>query len=345
MNTSLQDGRNVHHDVVSAIGCTPLIRLNQLTASLEHAEIWVKLERCNPGGSIKDRIALQMVLDAEEEGLLRHGGTIIENTSGNTGVGLAMVAAQRGYRCIFTMSDKMSREKQAMLRALGAEVVLCPADASPEDPRSYYSVAARMATEIEGSWYANQYANMGNPRAHLLQTGPEIWGQAGGRMTHFIATMGTGGTISGCSAAFRVRAEAEDTPMPRIVGVDVKGSILKEWFDQGSIGEAHAYLVEGFGEDFIPGTTDFDVIDEIRQVDDRACFTWARMLARSEGILAGGSAGGCLSASMDIAREMDEAGTPAVIVALLPDSGSNYLSTFHDDQWFSEHGFAPEDPG
>ncbi|HIC75596.1 MAG TPA: cysteine synthase family protein, partial [Candidatus Poseidoniales archaeon] len=255
-----------YEDAVAAIGNTPLIRLNRITSHLQGSEVWVKLERCNVGGSIKDRIGLQMVLDGESKGLLKPGGTIIEATSGNTGIGLAMVAASRGYRCIFTIPDKMSDEKIDLLRAIGAEVHVCPTAVAKEDPRSYYEVAARLAREIPGAWYPDQYSHLANPLAHELSTGPEIWRQCPG-ITHFVATMGTGGTITGCATALHDAAEKEGKEAPQIVGVDPVGSILKEYFEHGTMGEPHTYLVEGFGEDFIPPATDFTHIDEIRQVD------------------------------------------------------------------------------
>ena len=224
---------NTYDDIVSAIGNTPLIRLNRLTEGLKTSSVWVKLERCNPGGSIKDRIALQMVLEAESEGILKPGGTIVEATSGNTGIGLAMVAAQRGYRCVFTIPDKISEEKITLLRAIGAEVHVCPTAVEKEDPRSYYEVASRLAKEIPGAWYPDQYSHQANPLAHMLSTGPEIWEQTQGKLTHFVATMGTGGTISGTARALKELAESNDRAVPKIVGVDAVGSILKQWFEEG----------------------------------------------------------------------------------------------------------------
>ena len=330
-------------DAVAAIGDTPLIRLNRYTPDLAGSEIWVKLERCNPGGSIKDRIALQMVLDGEAEGLLQPGGTIVEATSGNTGVGLAMVAAQRGYHCIFTMPDKMAQEKVDLLRALGAEVVVCPTAVEKEDPQSYYSVAERITLETEGAWYPDQYSHQANPRAHELQTGPEIWAQTGGEFTHFLATMGTGGTITGCARAFAELAERDGTPPPRNIGVDAVGSILKQWFEEGTLGEPHTYKVEGFGEDFIPPATDFSTIDEIVQVDDETCFRAARRLARSEGLFCGGSSGAVLAVAEQIAMEADARGESARLVAILPDAGNPYMSKVFNDDWLRDNGFEPDD--
>lgn len=330
-----------YEDAVAAIGNTPLIRLNRITSHLQGSEVWVKLERCNVGGSIKDRIGLQMVLDGEEKGLLKPGGTIIEATSGNTGIGLAMVAASRGYRCIFTIPDKMSDEKIALLRAIGAEVHVCPTAVAKEDPRSYYEVAARLAREIPGAWYPDQYSHLANPLAHELSTGPEIWRQCPG-ITHFVATMGTGGTITGCATALHNAAEKEGKEAPQIVGVDPVGSILKEYFEQGTMGEPHTYLVEGFGEDFIPPATDFTHIDEIRQVDDEDCFRYTRALARKEGLFCGGSAGGAILVSLQLAEEADARGEKAKIVVILPDAGNPYLSKLYNDDWLRENGFEPD---
>ncbi len=331
-----------YEDAVGAIGNTPLIRLNRITSHLRDSEIWVKLERCNPGGSIKDRIGLWMVLDAEEKGLLKPGGTIIEATSGNTGIGLAMVAAQRGYHCIFTIPDKMSNEKIDLLRAIGAKVHVCPTAVAKDDPRSYYEVAARLSREIPGAWYPDQYSHPANPLAHIRSTGPEIWRQCPG-ITHFVATMGTGGTITGCAAALHEAAQKEGKSPPRIIGVDPIGSILKEYFDHGTMGEPHTYLVEGFGEDFIPSATDFSLIDEIRQVDDEGCFRYTRLLARSEGLFSGGSAGGAMLVALQLAEEADERGDPAKIVVILPDAGNPYLSKLYNDDWLRENGFEPND--
>jgi cystathionine beta-synthase len=330
-----------YEDAVAAIGNTPLIRLNRITSHLQGSEVWVKLERCNVGGSIKDRIGLQMVLDGEEKGLLKPGGTIIEATSGNTGIGLAMVAASRGYRCIFTIPDKMSDEKIDLLRAIGAEVHVCPTAVAKEDPRSYYEVAARLAREIPGAWYPDQYSHLANPLAHELSTGPEIWRQCPG-ITHFVATMGTGGTITGCATALHDAAEKEGKEAPQIVGVDPVGSILKEYFEHGTMGEPHTYLVEGFGEDFIPPATDFTHIDEIRQVDDEDCFRYTRALARNEGLFCGGSAGGAILVSLQLAEEADSRGEKAKIVAILPDAGNPYLSKLYNDDWLRENGFDPD---
>jgi len=343
MASGFSDPPNTYDDIVSAIGNTPLIRLNRLTEGLRTSSVWVKLERCNPGGSIKDRIALQMVLEAESEGLLKSGGAIVEATSGNTGIGLAMVAAQRGYRCIFTIPDKMSEEKITLLRAIGAEVHVCPTAVEKEDPRSYYEVAARLAKEIPGAWYPDQYSHQANPLAHMLSTGPEIWEQTQGKLTHFVATMGTGGTISGTARALKELADSNDCAAPKIVGVDAVGSILKQWFEEGTIGVPSTYKVEGFGEDFIPSATDFSLIDEIHQVDDGTCFRWSRALARQEGMFCGGSCGGAIKVAIEIAERAEAAGEVAVVVAILPDAGNPYLSKFYNDDWLLDNGWDPKD--
>jgi len=335
----MEEALGVYNSVVDAIGHTPLIKLNQISSHLNKSEIWVKLERCSPGGSIKDRIGLQMVLEAEENGWIKPGGTIIEATSGNTGIGLAMVAAQRGYKCIFTMPDKMAQEKIDLLRAMGAEVHICPTAVEKDDPRSYYEVAARLSTEISNSWYPDQYSNLSNPLAHIFSTGPEIWKQTKGDLTHFIATMGTGGTISGCGKSLIDHATKEGREPPKIIGVDAKGSILKEYFENGTIGIPHTYKVEGFGEDFIPPATNFDVIDEIRMVDDNDCFMMTRKLARVEGLLCGGSCGGALKVALDIAEDFDKNDKRAKIIVILPDSGNPYLSKLYNDKWMIENGF------
>jgi len=253
-----------------------------------------------------------------------------------------MVAAQRGYRCVFTMPDKMSKEKIDLLRAIGAEVHVCPTAVEKEDPQSYYEVAARLGREIPGAWYPDQYSHQSNPLAHYLSTGPEIWEQTEGSITHYVATMGTGGTISGTARALRELSESNDKAPPRIIGVDAAGSILKEWFEEGTMGEPHTYQVEGFGEDFIPSATDFSLIDEIHQVDDGDCFQWARNLAKKEGMFCGGSCGGSIKVALDVARRAEEKGETAMVVAILPDAGNPYLSKFYNDEWLRENGWDPE---
>jgi len=318
--------------ILDLVGNTPLVRLNRVTRDLGPIErqplILAKLEMLNPGGSVKDRIGLPMIEAAERAGLLKPGGTIIEPTSGNTGHGLAIAAALKGYRCIFVMADKQSTEKQALLRAYGAQVVLCPTNVAPESPESYYSVAARLARDIPGAFKPDQYWNLENPTAHEQTTGPEIWAQTEGRITHFVASVGTGGTISG--AGHYLRAQRSDIV---IVGADPEGSVL-------SGDTARPYLTEGVGEDFMPGTHDPQVVDRWVRVSDRDAFAAARRLTREEGILAGGSCGTALVAALAIGRELTEAGDGAgkLVVVLLPDSGRNYLSKLYNDEWMRVNG-------
>jgi cystathionine beta-synthase len=297
--------------------------------------ILAKLEMLNPGGSVKDRIGLPMIEAAERAGLLKPGGTIIEPTSGNTGHGLAIAAALKGYRCIFVMADKQSTEKQSLLRAYGAEVVLCPTNVDPESPESYYSVAARLARDIPGAFKPDQYWNLENPTAHERTTGPEIWDQTEGRLTHFVASVGTGGTISGAGHFLRAR-----NPDLVVVGADPEGSIL-------SGDTARPYLTEGVGEDFLPGTYDPAVVDRWVRVSDRDAVAAARRLTREEGSLAGGSCGTALVAALTVARELVEAGEGAgkVIVVLLPDSGRSYLSKVYNDEWMRVNGLLPTTGG
>ena len=283
----------------------------------------------NPGGSVKDRIALPMIEAAERAGLLQQGGTIVEPTSGNTGVGLAMAAAVKGYRCIFVMPDKQSEEKRALLRAYGAEIVVCPTDVEPNDERSYYRVSDRLAREIPGAWKPDQYANPANPHAHYLTTGPEIWEATGGRITHFVAGVGTGGTISGVGRFLR-----EQRPDVVIVGADTDGSVF-------SGGPIHPYLTEGIGEDFWPETYDADVADLIVRVPDRDAFLTARATMASEGLLVGESGGTALWAALQVARDVDDPN--ALFVVLLPDSGRNYLAKLYNDEWLREAGLIAAD--
>jgi cystathionine beta-synthase len=318
--------------ILDLVGNTPLVRLSRVTRDLGPVErqplILAKLEMLNPGGSVKDRIGLPMIEAAEAAGLLKPGGTIIEPTSGNTGHGLAIAAALKGYRCIFVMADKQSTEKQALLRAYGAEVVLCPTNVDPESPESYYSVAARLARDIPGAFKPDQYWNLENPTAHERTTGPEIWDQTNGELTHFVASVGTGGTISG--AGHFLRAKRPDLV---IVGADPEGSIL-------SGDTARPYLTEGVGEDFLPGTYDPAIVDRWVRVSDRDAFAAARRLTREEGILAGGSCGTALVAALTVARELVDAGEGSgkVIVVLLPDSGRSYLSKVYNDEWMRVNG-------
>jgi len=323
--------------VLDLVGRTPLVRLTRVTRDLGPEDrqplILAKLEMLNPGGSVKDRIGLPMIEAAERDGKLKPGGTIIEPTSGNTGHGLAIAAALKGYRCIFVMADKQSSEKQALLRAYGAEVVLCPTNVAPESPESYYSVAARLARDIPGAFKPDQYWNLENTKAHERTTGPEIWEQTEGRITHFIASAGTGGTISGAAHFLR-----EKNPGIRVVGADPEGSVL-------SGDTARPYLQEGIGEDFFPGTYDPAVVDRWVRVSDRDAFAMARRITREEGILAGESCGTAVIAALDEARRLmaDDAAaaTAAVFVVVLPDGGRSYMSKLYNDEWMRVNGLMP----
>jgi cystathionine beta-synthase len=308
--------------ILDLVGNTPLVRLHAMARGVG-ATVLAKLEQLNPGGSVKDRIALGMVEEAEHSGQLRRGGTIVEPTSGNTGHGLAMVAAIKGYKMIFVMPDKMSAEKISLLKAYGADVVVCPTNVDRESPQSYYSVADRLAREIPGAFQPNQYFNVKNPQAHYQTTGPELWRQTEGRIAVFVAGVGTGGTISGAGRYLK-----EQNPAIQVVGADPEGSIYS--------GPIAPYKIEGVGEDFWPGTFDPAVVDRIVQVTDREAFVAARRLAREEGILVGGSAGMALHASLVVAAETDP---DTVVVVLLPDTGRNYLTKFFSDEWMRQNGF------
>jgi cystathionine beta-synthase len=322
-------------NVLELVGNTPLVRISRITRDLGPADqqplLLAKMEMLNPGGSVKDRIGLPMIEAAEREGLLKPGGTIIEPTSGNTGHGLAIAAALKGYRCIFVMADKQSVEKQALLRAYGAEVVLCPTNVAPESPESYYSVAARLARDIPGAFKPDQYWNMENPAAHERTTGPELWDQTDGRITHFVASVGTGGTISGAAHVLKAR-----NPSIQVIGADPEGSVL-------SGDTARPYLTEGVGEDFFPGTYDASIIDRWVRVSDRDAFAMARRITREEGILSGGSCGTAMVAAREVVRELtvtDGVGE-AVVVVLLPDSGRSYLSKLYNDEWMRNNALLP----
>ncbi|MEV4118263.1 cystathionine beta-synthase [Micromonospora sp. NPDC049645] len=313
-----------YDNVVDMIGNTPLVRLRNVTKGIQ-ATVLAKVEYVNPGGSVKDRIALRMVEDAEAAGLLKPGGTIVEPTSGNTGVGLALVAQLKGYKCVFVCPDKVSQDKQDVLRAYGAEVVVCPTAVAPEDPRSYYNVSDRLTREIPGAWKPNQYSNPANPRSHYETTGPELWKQTDGGLTHFVAGVGTGGTISGIGRYLKEASEGR----VRIVGADPEGSVY-------SGGTGRPYLVEGVGEDFWPETYDRGVADEIVEVSDKASFEMTRRLAREEGLLVGGSCGMAVVAALEVARR---ANPDDVVVVLLPDGGRGYLSKIFNDTWMARYGF------
>jgi cystathionine beta-synthase len=325
--TKLQPGMaRQYPTVLELVGNTPIVRLDSLGRGVE-PQLLAKLEYLNPGGSVKDRIGLAMIEKAEAEGKLKPGGTIVEPTSGNTGVGLAIAAAHKGYRCIFVMPDKMSQEKISMLRAYGAEVVICPTAVEPDSPESYYSVSDRLAEEIPGGFKPDQYSNMANPEAHYLHTGPEIWDQTDGEIDAIVISVGTGGTISGVGRYFKERK-----PGVLIVGADPEGSVYTAQDER----DVHPYLVEGIGKDTWPKTMDPSVVDEWVRVSDRDSFLVARRLAHEEGLLVGGSGGTTVWAALEIAKQF---GREARILTMIPDSGRSYMSKFYDDNWMLEHGF------
>lgn len=319
-----------YESIVDAMRGSPLVRLNRVTRGIQ-AAVYAKLEFLMPGGSVKDRIAVTMVQGAEQRGELKPGGTIVECTSGNTGMGLAILAAVKGYKAVFTVNDKQSREKINMLKAMGAEVIVCPTAVSPEDPRHYVQVAKKLAREIPNSFLCNQYDNPDNPRAHVETTGPELWDDTEGKITHFVCGMGTCGTISGVGKYLKSK-----NPNVKIIGVDPVGSLFYDYFHRGKLVEPHVYKVEGIGEDFFPKNVDFDVIDDIVQVNDKECFVMARKLARMEGILAGGSAGGAAAGALKVAEKL---GPNDVLVVLLPDSGMRYLNKIFNDEWMRENQY------
>jgi cystathionine beta-synthase len=331
-------------DISKAVGNTPIVQLHKVTGGVP-VEIYVKCEFLNPGGSHKDRLAANMLRRAEEDGL-KPGGTIVEATSGNTGASLALLAALRGYKCVFVMPDKMSQEKISHLRAFGARVVVCPTAVEPEDPRSYYQVAQRIARETPNCFYANQYHNPANPEAHYISSGPEIWQQTGGDFDVFCAGMGTGGTLSGTGKFLR-----EKMPGIKIVGVDPVGSLYYDFVKQGRITKSFSYKVEGIGEDFFPTTMNLKILDDIVRVDDKECFLMTRDLTRLEGLFVGGSGGAAVAGAVKYARQMVERGEasvngrPARILVFLADGGHKYLSKIFNDDWMRENGFLEDSPG
>ena len=318
-----------HNDILGLIGNTPLVRINNITK--EHmikAQVFAKMENLNPGYSVKDRIGISMIDWAEREGVLKKGGTIVEATSGNTGVGLALVAAVRGYKCIFVLTEKASTEKVRYLKALGSDIVVCPAAAKPGTPDHYVATAKRISEETPNSFYPDQYNHPENPAAHYRTTGPEIWNDTDGKITHFVASIGTGGTISGTSRYLK-----EMNPNIKVIGADPYGSIFKTYKESGFIPEATPYLVEGIGQNLPVGNADVGIIDEIINITDRDSFDYARQLSRREGIFCGGSAGTIFAATLKVAKDLDES---AVVVFIICDTGEHYLSKFYSDEWMKE---------
>jgi cystathionine beta-synthase len=320
-------------NILEAIGNTPMVRINRITRGVIKGEVLAKIETFNPGNSIKDRMAVRMIEDAERKGLLKPGGTIIEGTSGNTGMGLAITAVVKGYKCIFTTTDKQSKEKIDALKAFGADVIVCPTNVDPEDPRSYYSVSSRLEREVPNSWKANQYDNLSNSAAHYEQTGPEIWEQTGGRVTHLVVGVGTGGTISGVGKYLKER-----NPKIKVWGIDTYGSVFKKYKETGIFdkNEIYPYITEGIGEDFLPQNVDFSVIDHFEKVTDKDAALMTRRIAREEGIFAGNSAGSAMAGLLQL-REHFTAGD--VIVVIFHDHGSRYLGKMFNDDWMREKGF------
>ena len=326
-------GEDVRDGISETIGNTPLVRLMHIANDVD-AEVLAKIESFNPGGSVKDRVGLAMIEDAESKGVLKLGGTIVEATAGNTGLGLAIGAASKGYRMIFVVPDKMSQEKVDLLKAYGAEVVITATAVPPSHPDYYVNRAKTIANDTPNSFVPDQFSNAANPLAHYTTTGPEIWRQTGGRLDFFVAGMGTGGTITGIARFLKER-----DPRIKVVGVDPQGSVYAEFKRQGTIGVAGSYKVEGIGEEFIPKIMDMDLVDEVVTVADKDAFLTARALARTEGILAGGSSGAAVYAAMQVARDLGKQGKGRRIVVLLPDTGRNYLTKIYSDDWMEGNGF------
>jgi len=323
---------NFKENILETIGNTPLIKLNKITSEVD-ALVLAKVEFFNPGSSVKDRMALQMVEDAESDGRLEPGGTIVEGTSGNTGMGLALAAIVKGYKLICVTTDKQSKEKIDILRAVGAEVIICPTNVEPDDPRSYYSVAKKIGDETPNSWYVNQYDNLSNSKAHYLSTGPEIWDQTNGKITHFVVGVGTGGTISGVGKFLK-----EKNPNIKIWGIDTYGSVFKKYHETGVFdkNEIYPYITEGIGEDILPKNVDFDIIDHFEKVTDQNAATYTRRLAKEEGIFAGNSCGAAVRGVVQLKKYFKK---DDVVVVLLHDSGSRYVGKFYNDDWMKKNGF------
>lgn len=326
----------IYNNILETIGNTPLVRLNKITKGVKPT-VLAKVETTNPGNSVKDRMAVKMIEDAEAKGLLKPGGTVIEGTSGNTGMGLALACIIKGYKLICVLNDKQSKEKMDILRAVGAEVVVCPTAVDPDDPRSYYSVSRRLAQEIPNSWYVNQYDNLSNRQAHYEQTGPEIWEQTGGKITHFVVGVGTGGTISGTGKYLK-----EKNPNIKIWGIDTYGSVFKKYHETGIFdeNEIYPYITEGIGEDILPKNVDFDVIDLFEKVTDKDAAVYTRKLAREEGIFVGNSAGAAIKGVLQLADQLTE---DDVVVVLFHDHGSRYIGKIFNDDWMRERGFLQQD--
>lgn len=324
-----------YNNILETIGNTPIVKLNKIGKNLS-STILVKLESWNPGGSVKDRMAIYILQQAEKKGLLKKGSVIVENTSGNTGVGVALYAAVKGYKVIFTIPDKMSEEKISHLRAFGAKVIVCPTDVPPDDPRSYYEVAKRIAKETPNSFMVNQYHNLTNVEAHYKLTGPEIWSQLEGNIDYLVAGIGTGGTISGVGRYLK-----EKNKNIKIIGIDPIGSVYYDYFKTKKLPQPKVYMVEGIGEDMLVSCVDFSVIDEIIQVDDKSSFLMARKLLKEEGIFVGGSSGAAVYGAVKVAENIKE---EKIILTILPDTGYNYLGKFFQDEWMKRNGFL-EDGG
>jgi cystathionine beta-synthase len=325
--------RKICSNILETIGNTPMVRINAITRGATEATVLVKLETFNPGNSIKDRMAVRMIEDAEKSGLLQPGGTIIEGTSGNTGMGLAIAAVIKGYRCIFTTTDKQSKEKIDALKAFGAEVIVCPTDVDPEDPRSYYSVSSRLEREIPNAWKANQYDNLSNTAAHYDQTAPEIWEQTDGKVTHLVVGVGTGGTVSGIGRYLKER-----NPHIKVWGIDTYGSVFKKYKETGIFdkNEIYPYITEGIGEDFLPKNVDFSIIDHFEKVTDKDAAIMTRRLAREEGIFAGNSAGSAMAGVLQLREHFSK---DDVVVVVFHDHGSRYLGKMYNDEWMRAKGF------